>query len=124
MRLARVAEAFAIPLPKSFVRRIEQMLEILVKRMRPGGCLPDLNDGCHDPVKTFIDGQIRYFPDNKDFAWVSHGRQGKGEPAYTSVALEYAGMMVMRNVWGEKDTWGAGYALSTRSHNTDDPNLK
>ena len=106
MRLVRVAGAFAVPLPESFVRRIEQMLEVFVKLMRPDGCLPDLNDGCHDPVKTFIDEQIRYFPDNKVFAWVSHGRKGIGAPAYTSVALEYAGMMVMRSGWGEKDTWG------------------
>lgn len=106
MRLVRLARAFGRDLLEEFVRRIEFMLEVYVKLMRPDGCLPDINDGNAREVKKYVDEQIEFFPENKTFAWVSNDRQGEGKPEYTSVALEQSGMMVMRDGWGENDTWG------------------
>ena len=104
-RLLRVARAFGVAMPEAFVKRVEYMLEMYVKLMRPDACTPDINDGGIHKVKKLVDQQIDLFPESKTLQWVSHERQGEGEPAYTSVAMEYSGMMVMRTGWGEQDTW-------------------
>ena len=105
-RLLRAAKAFDVKLPKVFTGRIERMLELFVRLMRPNGCLPDINDGSEGLAKSGIMEQIDFFPENKTLQWVCHDRVGEGQPDYTSVALEYAGMVIMRDGWEEQDTWG------------------
>jgi len=105
-RLLRAAKAFDVVLPEAFTRRIEKMLELFVRLMRPNGCLPDINDGSDAPAKNYIKEQIDFFPDNRTLQWVCADRRGEGMPEFTSVALEYAGMVIMRDGWAEQDTWG------------------
>lgn len=105
-RLLRVAKVYDIILPESFLKRLESMLELFVRIMRPDACLPDINDGSDCLAKKYIGKQIDFFPNNKTLQWICNDRIGDGQPDYTSVALDYAGMMIMRTGWNENDIWG------------------
>lgn len=107
MGLVRVMEVYEIPLPKSFASRMEGMLELYIKLMRPDGRVPDINDGIDSFVKPVFERYKKIFPENPAFQWASVDQKSTaGMPAYTSVAMEYAGMMIMRDGWGEDNTWG------------------
>ncbi|MBE5782887.1 MAG: hypothetical protein E7329_06160 [Clostridiales bacterium] len=105
LRLMRVAQAYEVPLPAAFTGRLEKMLEFYIKIMRPDGYCPDINDGTNGAIVRYLKPHQHLFGGNRLFQWLLNGRRGEG-PAYTSAALEYAGMMVMRDGWGENDTWG------------------
>lgn len=106
MRLVRVARAYGVALPEEFTARIEKMLETYVKIMQPDGRMPDINDGSNAFIKTYIGEQEMFFPENKTFDWVCSDRAtDEGKPEYTSLGMEYAGMMVMRTGWGKDDVW-------------------
>lgn len=66
---------------------------------------PDINDGTNVPVAQYLAKPMDLFPENALLRWALSDRKGRG-PSYTSVAMEYAGMMIMRDGWGETDTWG------------------
>lgn len=107
MGLVRFAKIYGITLPEMFLSRMEKMLEVYVKLMRPDGRMPDINDGIDSFVSSIIDKHKELFPQNKYFQWVcDEGKAKKCEPEFTSIAMEYAGMMIMRDGWGEMDTWG------------------
>jgi len=105
-RTYRLAKNYGIEVPKGFADKIERMLSVFVKVMKPNGCLPDINDGTGRPASDFIKMELDLFPENKELWWVCENRPSEGAPEYTSVAMEYAGMMIMRNGWSEESTWG------------------
>lgn len=105
IRFIKVSDAFDIEIPKEFLNDMEKMLDIYIRIMMPNGFSPDLNDGGNKLVKVLLEGLLPYFPHNKQFEWACQGRIGDGEPKYQSVALEYAGIMVMRDGWQEDSTW-------------------
>lgn len=105
-RLLYVAKAFGVQLPQEMLQKLEKMMNVFVQLMQPTGETPDLNDGKHRAASCYLSGHLSLFPENRTFRWVCAGRQGAGEPAYTSVALEYSGMAVMRSGWGKNDVWG------------------
>lgn len=107
MGLIRFAKVYEISLPEMFLSRMEKMLEVYVKLMRPDGLLPDINDGMDMSVGSIIANHKELFPQNRYFQWVcDESKADEYKPEFTSVAMEYAGMMIMRNGWGEQDTWG------------------
>lgn len=106
LRLIRVANAYGVAIPSHFMQRLEKMLELFVQIMKPDTRVPDINDGSRAEAAAFIKPQIEFFAHNRTMQWLLRGRTGDGMPAYTSMALPYAGMMVMRTGWGKDDVWG------------------
>lgn len=105
-RLIRTARAYKVPIPDSFYERLEAATEINVKLMMPNGKVPDINDGAWKSVKEVLLPKMELFPNNPYFQWiVSDGKVGTA-PSYTTVALPYAGMMVMRSSWKPNAVWG------------------
>ena len=102
-RLIRVAQAYGISVPGTFLAALERALEVYVKLVQPDGRLPDLNDGSHAKAADFLASKLSFYPHRLDFRWAAGG---EGEPpAYTSVALPYSGLMVMRSGWEKDAVW-------------------
>jgi len=115
MRFIKTAKAFGVQIPEQLLGKLEHMLEVYVQLMMPDGYTPDLNDGGHKSVKALLECVLHYFPENKHFQWVcnncsegidsEHDHKEVKEPKYQSIALEYAGMMVMRDGWNADSIW-------------------
>jgi len=106
MAFWRAAQALEVKLPDAFLKELQNMLELLVKLMRPDACLPDINDGSLMWVPGYLQENSEFCTGNKTLRWAANGCTGKEQPDYTSVMLEYAGMAIMRDGWSEQDTWG------------------
>ena len=104
-QLLRIAMSYNIAIQKNFLPLLERAVEVNIKLMMPDGRLPDINDGCSDKVADLILPKMPLFTHREDFKWiVSYGKEGV-EPEYTSVALPYSGIMVMRSGWKFDAIW-------------------
>lgn len=101
-----VAEAYDEPVPEKFRAGLERMHEANIKLMMPDGRLPDLNDGRWQPVAPLLARAVELYPHRADFRWAaSRGQEGE-PPGYTSIALPYSGLFVMRSGWEPDAIWG------------------
>ena len=74
------------------------MYEYNLKAMDPEGMLPPLNDAGRTPVRQLLQEGHELFG-REDFLWsATEGRKGT-RPAFSSVAMPYAGQYVMRSGW-------------------------
>lgn len=104
-RLIRVARAYHVLLPDSFLPALENAASVNLKLMMPNGCLPDINDGCGKEVSRILAPKLELFPHRPDFLWaVTRGREG-APPPYASVALPFSGFLVMRENWRPDAVW-------------------
>ena len=79
---------------------------IYEKLMRPDGRCPALNDAPWPNARGFLRTACELFPERKDFRWiVSCGKEG-ARPDFLSLALPYAGTVVMRDSWEPDAVWG------------------
>jgi hypothetical protein len=94
------------PLPKAYLASLQRMYNYNLKTMDPEGLLPPLNDAGRTRVRGLLQEGYDLFG-QEDFLWgAAQGRQGT-KPAFTSIAMPWAGQYVMRSSW-EPD---ARYAL-------------
>ena len=105
MRFVKIADAFHMEVPYRLLKCIENMLDVYIRIMKPNGEIPDLNDGTSAQASQPIERYLPYFKHNENMQWLCRGRTGDGVPGYMSTALEYAGIMIMRNGWKEDSTW-------------------
>lgn len=104
-RFFRTAKAYGVEFPDELLTTLEGMALINVMLMQPDGRLPDINDGSRAMVAEILAPKLEMFPDNQHIKWmVTGGREGK-IPEYTSIALPYAGLAVMRTGWTASDSW-------------------
>jgi len=100
-----VAEAYDVPVPPAFRDGLEQMHAANIKLMMPDGRLPDLNDGGWHPVAGLLERAAALYPAREDFRWAASWGQEGAPPSYTSIALDYSGLYVMRSDWGDDAVW-------------------
>ena len=104
-RLFETAKAFACPLPPDLLTALRSACRLNVGLMMPDGKLPDINDGKKWNVAEILRPKQRMIPNDPLIDWAaSHKTEGKA-PAYTSLALPYAGFLAMRTGWDPNDTW-------------------
>ncbi|MCL2834151.1 MAG: heparinase II/III family protein [Treponema sp.] len=105
-RLMRVMRAYGIKLPGSFIKKLENTVAFYSKLIMPDFSLPNLNDGTWEKAKKYVGEYIEFFPNRDDFKWViTEGKEGK-QPPYTSIALDWSGIMIMRTTWDRDAMWG------------------
>jgi hypothetical protein len=86
------------PLGERYLANLERMYEYNLKAMDPEGFLPPLNDAGRTDVRPSLQEGYDLFG-REDFLWAA-SRGGKGiAPAYTSLALPWAGQYIMRSGW-------------------------
>jgi hypothetical protein len=96
LRLARHND---VPLPAGYAEGLERQYDYLLKVRDPLGTTPDLNDGGRVDVAHYAREALELFPQRDDFRWAATGGQEGTPPAYTSVALPWAGQYVLRSGW-------------------------
>ncbi|MBI5834734.1 MAG: alginate lyase family protein [Armatimonadetes bacterium] len=106
-----LARANGDTLPESYVRGLERMFEYYVKIASPDLRYPPLNDsGAATALGIMADG-IELFPNNAALRWYQSNRAAGQPPAETSLAMPWAGWVVMRSDWSAQARWllfGAG----------------
>ena len=106
IRLMRVAKAYGVALPDSFLKKLEGTIAFYGKLIMPDFRLPNLNDGTWVKAGNYISEYIDFYPQRKDFTWiVSEGSQGE-PPPYNSIALPWSGLMAFRTGWDADTIWG------------------
>lgn len=103
-RMIEVAEAFDVPVPDRMLKKLAAACELDIKLMMPDGTVPDINDGARYRVKEACRNRLRILPDNKRMRWLTEGEES-GKPDFTSIALPWAGFLVMRTGWEETAAW-------------------
>lgn len=103
-RLMEIANAFDIALPQSLNEKLVNAILLHIRLMMPDKTLPDLNDGTRLKVAEAIRVQQRLLPQDDRLRWVYESCEA-GRPDFTSVALPWAGQLVMRTGWTPQDTW-------------------
>ncbi|MBR5548168.1 MAG: acetylxylan esterase [Kiritimatiellae bacterium] len=91
--------------PRNVVAGLERMYDVLAFLMRPDGSTPDLNDGGHIDVPKNLSAALRYFPDRKDFAFLSSRGKSGESPSFLSAKLPYSGAVTFRTGWWDDALW-------------------
>lgn len=118
----RIAEFNGIAVPETVGAGIQRMAQYLLDVSKPDLTFPMFNDSDHGSVASALRPYAT--ADHPEFQYVlSRGTEGSA-PAYTSVALPYAGQYVMRSGWDEKalylaldaGPYGAGHQHEDKLH--------
>lgn len=98
--LINMAKAMDYELPGGFVEKCKPLFEMYMKLCMPDWKTPALNDGYRAGI-GWITAAKDYYPEDERIKWfVSHGKEGK-MPEYTSDAMPYSGMAMMRTGWDD-----------------------
>lgn len=103
--LIEVCKQYDVTIPPSFLSKLENACTVFCKLAMPNGHLPDLNDGRWDKAGGYLKRYYKFYPHRKDFLWFATDKAEGTPPDYSSIALPYAGFLVMRTGWAETDTW-------------------
>lgn len=103
-RFIELFHAFNTPLPTSLTEKLANAILLHIKLMMPDRTLPDINDGARLNVAETTRVQQRLLPGDERLRWV-YENYPAGKPDYTSVALPWSGLFVMRTGWTAQDTW-------------------
>lgn len=91
--------------PADYLAQLERMYAYHVLASMPNRMVPGLNDAYDtSPVKILEEG-YRYFPNRKDFLWLSSGGKSGEAPQETSCVFPYSGHYVMRSGWDAEARW-------------------
>jgi autotransporter-associated beta strand protein len=91
------------------------MHDAYLKVMSPDRATPVLNDGGSAAVPGILTRGLEYFPGRNDWRWIASNGSAGSPPAFSSVALPYAGYLVLRSGWERDanyllfDAGGVGY---------------
>ena len=103
-RMFATASAYRIPVPSSLKDKLQKAAEFEAKLMMPDTTTPDINDGARVPVSSLAERRLAVYPDSRMLRWMLLHRRDD-EPDFTSVALPYSGLAVMRTGWDADASW-------------------
>lgn len=99
LRAYEIARINDIQMPSDYIAKLEKMYDYNLKVCMPDRTLPDINDGGRINVKTSLARAFELFPSRKDFQWIATDSKEGEPPVFASVALPFAGQLVMRSGW-------------------------
>jgi len=101
----RIAHLNGVAMPADYVAKMERMYDYDVNASMPGGTLPGLNDAGRIDIKADLRGGAQFYPSRKDFEWIATDGKSGVKPSVGSVALPFAGHLVMRTGWDPNDLY-------------------
>jgi len=107
LRPLYLARLNGLPMPDSYVRKLERMFDFLMWIMTPDRSVPRFNDAWHVDVPRRLRDGVRLFPERRDYRWiVTEGGEGV-PPDHLSHLFPYAGIAVMRSGWDREANYMA-----------------
>lgn len=105
IRLARHTQRSDDERLRTLASQCDRFFEVYLKLAAPDRDVPAFQDGQGTSAKQRLTEALETYPDRQDFRWlVTDGAEG-APPAYTSVALPYAGYLMMRSSWDRDATY-------------------
>lgn len=94
-----------IAIPKELDENIYRLFTFYPQITRPDLHTPDLNDGYETDIRIQMRRAIDIWKDNEVFRYfATEGKEGTPPP--TSLAMPYAGFVIMRTDWSKDAVWG------------------
>lgn len=97
----QIATMNGYEMPADYVAKLEKMYNYYLAVGMPDRTLPDINDGGRFPIRSTLARGFELFPHRKDFQWMATDGKAGQMPDFTSVALPFAGQLIMRSGWDE-----------------------
>ncbi|MGD8238342.1 MAG: alginate lyase family protein, partial [Armatimonadota bacterium] len=94
-----LASANGQELPADFTGRLEAMYDYYLKIAMPNLRTPALNDSSRGGIQGYFRDAVKLFPEREEFRWALSYRGEGAPPEYLSVAMPYAGWVMMRTGW-------------------------
>ena len=101
----QIAHLNGVDMPSDYVAKMERMYDYDLYASMPGGTLPGLNDANRIDIKADLGKGLKFFPTRKDLEWVATNGATGVKPSIGSVALPFAGQLVMRSGWDPNDLY-------------------
>lgn len=101
----QIAHLNGVEMPADYVAKIERMYDYDLNASMPGGTLPGLNDAGRTDIKADLAKGLTFYPDRKDLEWVATDGKSGVKPSVGSIALPFAGQLVMRAGWDADDLY-------------------
>ncbi len=101
----QVAHLNNVPMPEDYVAKIQRMYDYNLNASMPGGTLPGLNDSGRTGITGSMKQAFEFYPARKDYEWVATGGKSGVKPSVGSIALPFAGQLVMRSGWDPNDLY-------------------
>lgn len=90
--------------PESYLKTVEKMILATMNTTFPNNLAPHFSDGKAGTSPKLYQNWLRYFPNNKQIAYMaSEGKSGE-LPPYLSNALKNSGFYIFRNGWKKDAT--------------------
>jgi hypothetical protein len=100
-----IARLNDVPMPEGYIPKLEKMYDYDLAVSMPDGTMPGLNDGSRGSIRGYLRQGFGFFPKRADFQWMAtSGKQGE-KPKLGSVALPFAGQLIMRTGWEPNDLY-------------------
>ena len=100
-----IAHLNGISMPGDYVAKMEKMFDYDLKVSMPDGYAPGLNDANRTNMAAMMKQGMGYFPDRKDYLWLSTLGKAGTKPTLGSIALPFSGHLVMRTGWDRDDLY-------------------
>ena len=94
-----------VPMPADYINKMQKMYDYNLYASMPDGYLPGLNDGNRTGIAGSLREALEYFPDRKDYKWIATGGSEGTKPTVGSIALPFAGQLIMRSGWEKDDLY-------------------
>jgi len=101
IRLARHTQRGADPRLHTLAGQCDRLFEVYLKLATPDREVPAFQDGQSTSARRRLTEALETYPERQDFRWLATDGAEGTPPDYTSLALPYAGYLVMRSSWGK-----------------------
>ncbi len=102
--LFSTAKGIGYQLPEKLGKAYKRSFDMYKKLVYPDLKTPGLNDGGRAGAAFNCKIGLKYYPEDEEMRWfATEGKEGK-MPEYTSVAMPYSGMAMMKNGWDKESS--------------------
>ena len=91
--------------PRYLLDGLARMYAVYPKIAAPDFRTPAVNDSGREDAAQTLRAALLYLPDREDFRYFASERAEGKPPAYTSLLLEYSGMVIFRSSWEKDALW-------------------
>jgi hypothetical protein len=93
------------PVPDDYIAKVRKMYDYDLRASMPDGTLPGLNDAGRTNIKPSLEQALKFYPERRDYEWVATQGQRGEKPTVGSIALPFAGQLIMRSGWEKDDLY-------------------